>query len=58
MATTVSEMTVEDLRRTIKEIVQEVLNEESELTPDFAIELETRVKSNDYISHAEVWSNK
>jgi len=41
-----------------REVVQEVLAEETELNPDFASEIEARIVSDDYISHEEVWTMK
>ena len=58
MTTKVSDMTVEELRRTIREVVEEVLDEESEFNPEFAGELESRIASEDYITHEEVWNKQ
>ena len=49
-------MTVEELRRTIRKVVEEVLYEESRLNPEFAVELEARIASEDFITHKEVWN--
>ncbi len=58
MITKVSDMTVEELRRTIHEVVAEVLDEESELNPEYAAELESRIASEDFITHEEVWNKE
>ena len=58
MITKVSDMTVEELRRTIREVVAEVLDEESELNPEFTVELEARIASEDFITHEEVWNKE
>lgn len=58
MTTKVSEMTVDELRLTIREVVEEVLAEETELNPYFITELESRLSSDDFITHEEVWKKK
>jgi hypothetical protein len=58
MTEKVAEMTVDELRQTIREVVEEVIAEETELNPDFATELESRIASDQFLTHEEVWAKK
>ncbi len=58
MSTKVADMTVDELRRTIREVVEEVINQETKLNPDFATELEARLASQDLVTNEEVWAKR
>lgn len=56
MATKVADMTVDELKQTIRDVVLEVITEETNLRSDFSAELESRLASEDLITHEEVWT--
>jgi len=57
MITKVSDLTVEELRAIIRDVLDEYIGGESELTPEFADELERRLQCTDWLDHASVWKN-
>ncbi len=56
MSHRVADMTVEELRETIRDVVQEDLDEDEILTDEFAAELEERFKSPDLVDAETVWN--
>ncbi len=56
MSTKVADLTLEELRKIIREMIVEVLEEEEEiLTDEFAAELKARMESPDWVDAEEVW---
>ena len=58
MTEKVSDLTVEELKKIIREVLEEYIDPEGELREDFAQELRLRMESKDFITHEEVWSDK
>jgi len=58
LSTKVSDLTVQELRDLIREVLDEYASGETELTPGFADELETRIQSMDWLDHDSVWKNQ
>ena len=52
----VSDLTVDELKEIIREVIEEYFNSEGELNPDFTEELRQRVDSKDWIDHKTVWN--
>ena len=55
MSTKVAELTVDELKDLIREIIEDYFEPEEELEPDFTAELAERMKSNDWVDHDTVW---
>ena len=58
MSTKITDLTIEELEERIQEAVRKVLQEEDELSDEFAKELEQRLANPVWISHEEVWSRQ
>ncbi len=56
MSTKVSDLTVEELRALIRDVLDEFTGGENELTPEFADELEKRSQSKDWLDLASVFN--
>lgn len=54
----VSDLTVEELKKVIREVIEEYIDSDGELREDFAQELRQRMESKDFIAHEEVWGDK
>ena len=55
MTTKVTDLTIEELKNLIREVLEEYSADDSELDPAFASELGHRLKSNDWVSSEDVW---
>ncbi|MBC8204789.1 hypothetical protein ISS30_11230 [bacterium] len=58
MSERVSDLTVDELKKIIREVIEEYIDPDGEVREDFAQELRERMVSEDFISHEEVWSYK
>ena len=58
MSTKVADMTVDELRATIREVIEEVLDEEEMLSDEFAKELKTRMESPEWVNAEDVWGKR
>ncbi len=58
MSTKVADMTVEELRATIREVIEEVLVEEEMLSDEFAADLKARMDAPDWIEAETVWGKR
>ena len=55
MSTKISDLTVDELREIIRDVIEEYFDPDGELRPDFAAELKRRIKSEDWVEHEKVW---
>jgi len=55
MNTKVADLTVEELKQVIYEVIEDVLEPESELTPQARKILRERLSSKEWVEHKEVW---
>jgi len=58
MITKVADMTIDDLKALIRDVLEEYISSENELAPEFADELERRIQSADWLDHASVWKDQ
>ncbi len=58
MAEKVSDLTVEELKKIIREVIEEYIDPDGELREDFARELRERMESENFLTHEEVWGDK
>jgi hypothetical protein len=54
----VTDLTVEELKKIIREVLEEYIDPDGELREDFAQELRQRMESKDFITHEEIWGDK
>lgn len=55
MTTKVADMTVEELKQVIYEVIEDFLEPEGELTPKAEKILRERLSSKEWLDHNEVW---
>ena len=58
MDTKVSDLTVDELKKIIREVIEDYIDPDGELREDFAQELRERIESKNIITHEDVWSEK
>ena len=55
MTTKVADMTVDELKQVIYEVIEEYLEPEGELTPSAKKILHERLSSKEWVEHDKVW---
>ena len=55
MSTKVTDMTVDELKEVITEVIEDILGAEEELTPKARKILRERLASDEWVDHNEVW---
>jgi len=58
MSTKVADMTVEELRATIREVIEEILVEADMLSDEFAADLKARMNAPDWVEAETVWGKR
>ena len=55
MTTKVADLSIEELKDIIREVIDDYLAPDGELNQEFAVELAERMKSGDWLDHDIVW---
>ena len=58
MTTKIADLTVDEFKEVIREVIEEYVDLDGELNPQFEAELMNRLKSKDWATHQEVWNEK